>query len=272
MRTVGSVDSAARLLMSLADSETSVSLTELSQKLGLGKSSVHAILATLRRHGFVDQDPGGRYGLGLRAFEVGAAAIVQRRVGPHLTPPMERLAHASGEAVSLAVLDGERALIVHRFESTHMLRADLRVGVRMPLHSSASGKVLLAHRSPAEIDRLYPDEQLPALTAATLSTKSELLAELDVVAQRGYACNADELVAGVAAVAAPVWSVGQRVLGALSLAAPSARFEPQRWVGRVIETAREMSEAYEGGPAPVRKRGAARAGDPAPGRMVREGV
>jgi len=236
------VASALRVLVALSETSEPIGISDLSRRLGVGKSSMHAILATLADLGFVEQAPGSpRYRLGFVAFEVGAAVLEQLKLGAYLTPPMERLAHESQEAVSLAVLHDRSAVFVHRFESTHVLRADIRLGTRMPLHGSASGKCLLSELSHEEIKRLYPTDELDLATPRTIRRRAELLDELERVRQLGYATDLDEYVVGVSAVACPVRNGEGRTVAALSVAGPSARFEGERWIARMLAIAEEMN-------------------------------
>jgi len=156
------VANALQLLEALKEAGEPVPLGRLSQQLGLSKGTVHLLLSTLSEYNFVEPAlVHGQYRLGLGAFEVGIAAVDHRGMPPEIAWPMERLASESLEAVSLAVQSGHDALIVRRFESAHILRAEIGVGTRMPLYASASGKSLLAEMPQARLDALYPAEDLP---------------------------------------------------------------------------------------------------------------
>jgi IclR family acetate operon transcriptional repressor len=218
-------------------------VSDLSQVLGFGKSTVHLLLRTLVGEGFVERAPNSsKYRLGLGAFEIGVAAVEQLGYGLKPTPLLERLADETTEAVSLAVLSGDSALLVQRFESSHILRADIRPGTRMPLHGSASGKILLTGMSDEDIDRLYPSDELPASASKTIRTKSRLKIELAGVREYGWATSIDEYADGVAATAAGVRDHAGRIVAALSLAGPTARFDVHRWVDRLLEVAAEVSK------------------------------
>jgi IclR family acetate operon transcriptional repressor len=236
------VANAMRLLLALSENGSPMGVTELATRLSLGKSTVHLLLQTLCDARFVEVDENtGRYRIGAGAFEVGTAALEHLSLGVHLDPPMERFAELSKEAVSLAIRSGHRAVIVKRFESTHILRADIRVGTRMPLHRSASGKCLLAYLPSEKLDELFPNERLPDVTPESLHTRSELLLELERVRQHGYALNRNEFVLGVAAVAVPIRDGHERVQAALSIAGPTARFDAEGWVEQLVRTGAEMS-------------------------------
>jgi DNA-binding IclR family transcriptional regulator len=162
---------------------------------------------------------------------------------PEIALPMERLASESLEAVSLAVQSGHDALIVRRFESAHILRAEIGVGTRMPLYASASGKSLLAEMPQARLDALYPAEDLPNASADhnRIRTKSQLRKELERVRRQGYATTQDELVVGVAAVARVVRDRQGQAVASLSIAGPTARFDGRRWIEPLVRTADEMT-------------------------------
>jgi IclR family transcriptional regulator, KDG regulon repressor len=234
-RRLSSVEHALALLGVLSEADGELGVTELSRRLEIGKSSVHALLTTLRDHRWVERRPSGRYALGLRAFEIGSVAVEQR-AGIALMPRAERLAQETGEAVSLAVLDGDAAVVVRRIESSQLLRVHLKVGSRMPLQRSASGKVLLAFLA-------------PTATARVMESDAALLEELAEIRWRRYAVSRDEMVAGVSTIATPVLGPGGMVVAALSLAAPSPRFDPDQWVEAVLQAGRDMSAIAGGGAA-----------------------
>jgi DNA-binding IclR family transcriptional regulator len=227
----------------LSYSQQPMGVTELSQVLGCGKSTVHLLLKTLAGEDFVERaSNSSKYRLGLGLFEMGAAAVEQVGYGLRLSPPMERLATETGEAVSFAVRSGDSAIVLQRFESVHVLRTDIRPGTRMPLHGSASGKVLLADMSDEVIDSLYPAGELPPLASRTIRTKSALKTELNRVRECGWATSTNEYVDGVAATAAGVRDQTGRVVGALSVAGPTTRFDVQRWADRLLQVAAEVSK------------------------------
>lgn len=241
-RRLKTVANATALLRVLSEAERPQGVSELARRLGLGKSSVHLLLQTLSEAGLIEPSPDdGRYGLGVGAFELGAAALEHLKLGAYLDPPMERLAALSEEAVSLAIRSRRDAVIVKRFESSQILRAEIRVGTRMPLHVSASGKCMLADLTPETIDELYPDEMLPEWNPHCITKKRVLLESLETVRENGYALNVDEFTVGVTAVAVNVRDGKEMATGVLSIAGPTARFSWEQWLEPLRETTREMS-------------------------------
>jgi DNA-binding IclR family transcriptional regulator len=152
----------------------------------------------------------------------------------------------SGEAVSLAIVRGRDAIIVQRFETKHILRAEIGVGTRMPLLSCASGKFLLAHMPESQVDTLYPGETLPRVTAHSVRSKKKLKAMFPAIRDRGYAVNDNEYADGVAGIATGVTDSTGNYVAALSIAGPASRFQGNRWVEPLARAAHTMSGLLAG--------------------------
>ncbi|MFE3280274.1 IclR family transcriptional regulator [Nocardia sp. NPDC059239] len=241
-RTSSTVATALKVLRLLADNAGSMGITEVARSLDISKSKAHLMLATLLEQGFVERGSGSSYQLGLTAFEVGSAVPDAARFGGNLIAPMRTLADLSGEAVSLAVLRNRDAIIIQRFETKHVLRAEIGVGTRMPLISCASGKFLLAHMGEEQLDSLYPDEALPPVSRNSIRTKSELKLLLPDIRRNRYALNDEEYAEGIAGIATGIADGSGRYIAALSIAGPSSRFHSELWIDPLIEAAQKMTE------------------------------
>ncbi|MFE5700501.1 IclR family transcriptional regulator [Rhodococcus koreensis] len=243
-RTSSTAASALRLLRLLAAHPEGMRLTDAAAELAVGKSSAHVLMSTLVDQGFADHLPNGRYALGLGAFEVGISVPDAVRFGGEVARPMQLLADQSGEAVSLAVPRGRYAIMVQRFESRQILRAEIRVGTRMPMFACASGKFLLAQMAEDEINSLFPEAELvhDNVTESTIRTKTDLLDELKQVREDGYATNTDEYVFGIHGIGTGVKNYDDSYVGALSIAGPSGRFNATEWVQPLFDAAAQMTE------------------------------
>lgn len=246
-----SVERAFAVLCAIAEWPDPVSLSWISRRTGLPKSTVHLALQTMRDLGFVEQDADSEhYLLGLAAAQLGAVALDQSRLVAAMEPAMEELATRSKEAVSLGIQADHDVLFVRRVETSHVLRTSIREGSRMPLHASASGKCLLAGMPDEEIDRLYPSDPLPASAARTLRTREELQREIEQVRERGYATNWDEFLDGVSGAAVPV-KLGRRTVASLSLAGPTGRVEAEEWLDDLLAITRLPDPSVISGRAPT---------------------
>jgi DNA-binding IclR family transcriptional regulator len=244
--TLSSVRNALRLLCAFTPAEPELGVSELARRLGVGKSTVHRLLGTLKDEGFVEQNPAtGRYALGLRLLDLGAQAAARLDLHESAAPYMDDLRNRTGETVHIAVLDGVEVVDVERRESPRTLRLFGRIGRRNPAHSTSTGKVLLAFLPPDELDRRLSGLVLEQRTRNTITDHALLREELAKVRGRGYAMNVNENQIGMAAIAAPIRDASGEVVAAISVAGPVPRFEgrPGRaFVAATTEAARAISE------------------------------
>jgi DNA-binding IclR family transcriptional regulator len=243
---VESADRVLRVLESFAPSERDVSLGEIAERVGLPKSSVHRLLATLMAHGFVERDPATRrYRLGIRLFELGSAAIHERGLHTAAHPALEQLSLATGETCHLAVLSGTEAVYVYKMDGPASIIMSSRVGGRCPCHATSIGKVLAAWAGEdllAELRRTG----LRRYTAATIGGFKAFEEELERVRELGYALDLEEFEEGLRCIAAPVRDHSGRVVAALGIAGPRRRFEDEqldRLTAVVVHSAEQLSRS-----------------------------
>jgi DNA-binding IclR family transcriptional regulator len=222
---VKSADRTLEVLEVLANSPNRRALGELARELSIPKSSLHGILRTMVQRGWVEADSTGtRFGLGVRALQVGAAYLDADSAVGLVAGVLDGLAAEFGETVHLGRLDGPYVVYLAKRESVHPLRLFSAIGRRLPAHATALGKVLLAERSEAELDAILPDP-LPTLTPHTINDRSVLGADLATVREQGYAVDHEENTDGIAcfAVAVPYRAPAT---DAISISVPVARFRP----------------------------------------------
>jgi DNA-binding IclR family transcriptional regulator len=222
------------VLDALAAAPEPLSLGELANATGTLRGTAHKQLRTLVKAGWAEQGTDRRYRLSLRAVEVGAAVLEQADLGSRVMPILGELATRSGETSAIAVLRHESALILQRVETDQALRINISVGTRMPLRTSASGRVLVAFAPPADMKRLrLGNVELPS---------DEMLA---AVRREGYAASVDEYFVGMASVAVPL-STKKLGMAALSITAPTARFDLDALLKPLLVTGAEIAEIING--------------------------
>lgn len=224
--TLTSVRNAARLLKQYSSREREFGVSELARRLGLGKSTVHRLLATLTSEHLLEQDPySGKYRLGLAMHDLGQAVPTRLDLHEAVMMPMEQLRARTGETVQVAVLDGREVVYVERLDSPQTLRLFLEVGRRNWAHSTATGKCLLSFLPEPELEQLLSGWKLEALTPHTITDPVRLRRELTTARRRGYAANLHEAEVGVLSVAAPIRNSTGRVRAAVSAAGPADRMQ-----------------------------------------------
>ena len=242
--TLRSVQNAVRVLKSFSTTEREWGVTELSRKLGLGKSTTHRLLATLVDEGMLEQNAEtGRYRLGLAVFDLAAAVPTQFDLHEAVLPPMTALRNMAGGTVHVGVLDGREVVYIERLDSPDTSRVFQQVGRRNWAHCSATGKVLLASLPAAQLTRTLDGWQLVARTTRTITDTSALRVELRQINRRGYAVNDGEAEVGVVSVSAPIRERSGRAIAGLSLAGPAARVDPtdHGLIHEVMEAAAQVS-------------------------------
>jgi DNA-binding IclR family transcriptional regulator len=244
-RVAKSVARAARLLIALANAGREVSLTELSEKLGLPPSTVHRLASTLIAYHLVEQNAvTGRYKLGLTALHLAYAVLQQLDFRQEAKPAMERLADLTGETVNLSVLDGDEVVYIEKAEGSSSLRMLSRIGHRAPVHCTGAGKILLSEMALDEVRAILRRTGLPRLTPSTIVTFDEYLRELEFARANGYTLDNEECEEGASCVAAPIRDHTGKIVAALSISGPKVRFGKERLpvlVRYVLEAAHDIS-------------------------------
>lgn len=241
-----SVDRALSILQLLAEeSSDGLALTEISRRLGLNQSTCHHLLSTLKVRRFVSQDEESRrYRLGIKAVEVGQAAMQQVDLVRVALPQMEELMVSVQENVNLVVLDNDSVVYVAQVPCDRTVRMFTRIGERAPLHCTGVGKVLLAGLPKEERSDLIDRLELPRFTAATICDGDLLKQELEQVATQGYAMDRDEREEDVTCIAAPLRDYSGEVVAGVSISAPSSRLDEaqqQELVPYLLATADKIS-------------------------------
>jgi DNA-binding IclR family transcriptional regulator len=220
---------AAQILRALDGEHDGLSLSQLSERLGLPRSTVHRVVSALAAEGFVAAaSPNGRVRLGP---ELARLALSSRReLRQELRPHLQRLFETLNETVDCAVLDGEHLRFIDQIAAPHRLRAVSSVGGTFPLHCTANGKAILAELGNGEVARVLPT-RLKRCTAATITSRAELLAELEIVRRTRVALDREEHTNGISAAGIAV----RDPFG--TLAAISVPMPTQRFAGREQEIA-----------------------------------
>lgn len=240
------VRSAARALdilncFSLRQSEWGVSA--LSNYLGLSKSVVHRLLRTLRVYGFVDQLPSKRYCLGPRTLELGNTFRFSRRFLVRSEPYIRKLAVETCCVAHLAQLDGRETIELLRASGPGAVMFSPYPIQRQVAHATALGKVLLAASGEDGVKQFLGRRvKLAWFTPRTITSPQQFRAEIERVAQNGYAVSDEESKPGCRCYAVPVSDHFGRVTIALSVSGPVQSFSPE-WELTVLQKLRATARA-----------------------------
>jgi IclR family pca regulon transcriptional regulator len=206
-------------------------IADIADELEMSRSTTHRYVITLVALGYLEQGASRKYRLGLRVTDLGMSALSSTGLREHARPYLEELRQRTSCSAGLSVLNGEEVLLVDRVRSHRRARAavepDLQAGSRLPAHSSAAGKLLLAYLPEAEQRRALAAMTLKRSGPHTIATKKAMRAELERVREAGVAIDDEELARGLGAIAAPVRDQARDVVAAVALALPSAEIPPR---------------------------------------------
>ena len=223
---------AAGVLRAIHQHPDGMSLSEIATAVALPRSTVHRLTTALAHEGFIEAaSPGGRLRLGPEIVRLARGSRPELR--DELRPFLEMLAAELGETVDCAVLEGDEMRFIDQIPAPHRLRAVSAVGAGFPLHCTANGKAALALLGRERAQRLLP-ARLERFTPATITRRSDLLSQLDEIAESGVAFDLEEHTEGICAAGIAVSDFAGRT-AALSVPMPA-----QRFVGRERELEREL--------------------------------
>jgi DNA-binding IclR family transcriptional regulator len=242
------VDRALQILSLFSPFRPEVTVAQAAIALGVSRSVASRLLAALEVRQFVAQDPDtGRFRLGVRNLDLGALYLQSHRLVTAATPYLEQLGRDESVMgiANLFIFDAGDALRLASYPARPLTR------LRVPLHCTAAGKVLLANLPESTADQIVAARGLPARTPHTITDPAVLRQRLDEVRLRGYAIDAEENELGGYCYAAPISDVARYPVGAVSVSVPSAGApsadRAMRMIQAVVEAGRRISESLGSG-------------------------
>ncbi|MBK4714875.1 MULTISPECIES: glyoxylate bypass operon transcriptional repressor IclR [Tenebrionibacter/Tenebrionicola group] len=249
---VQSLTRGLKLLEWIAESHSSVALTELAQQAGLPNSTTHRLLTTMQQLGFVRQvGELGHWSIGAHAFVVGSSFLQSRNLLAIVHPVLRKLMEESGETVNLAVLDqsDHQAIIIDQVQCTQLMRMSAPIGGKLPMHASGAGKAFLSQLAEPQVTDLLHRKGLHAYTHATLISPLHLKEDLLQTRRRGYAFDDEEHALGLRCIAACIFNEHREPFAAISISGPVSRITDDRVTelgALAIKAAKDVTLAYGG--------------------------
>ncbi|TXN29465.1 IclR family transcriptional regulator [Lacisediminihabitans profunda] len=223
-----------------------VSAADVAAELGVARSTAYRYLVTLGAAGYVEEDPGGGFRLGLKVFELARLARTSYGLSTVALPVLEELSRSTGETALLTRRSGARAVCLEKEEpSGQGMRVSYERGSVMTLNAGASAWVLLAWEDPAVVRALLRAGELPRFTDASVTSESAVEARLAGIRRDGYAISYGELDPDAVGIAAPVRDDQDRVVAGVSIVAMSRRVpasQVKQLVDAVMDASRRISE------------------------------
>ena len=246
------VESLARglaVLSSFSEERATLSLTDISQRLQLNKTTTLRLLSTLESLGYLQRDPQTK--LYRPALEVVLNGLEVRQIA---APYLRQLVDEVEETVNLAVLDNREVIYIDRVGSKHMVNVYRPIGSRLPAYCTSTGKSLLAFLPPDELEAVLRNTSWIRYTETTMITPEALKTNLALVRSRGFADSNGEMFPELRAVAAPIRQNDGQVVATVNISVPSHRVSYEKLISefgpKVVEAARQISKALAYSPKP----------------------
>jgi len=202
--TTNSVVKAFRIIEHLS-THSDAGCSETAVALGMDKTTVHRLLATMKEIGYVSQNASSqRYSLSAKFSNLTEATPDHRSLLEIIRPYLKELAEMTGETASLALLSGTEVIYTDHIDSQHVIKVNVGVGIQYPAHTVGIGKVILANLKPEHVEELYRGRELEKLTPNTIDSFPKLMADLVKTKKRGYAIDNEECSTGLFCLAAAV--------------------------------------------------------------------
>jgi len=252
------LDKGLDILEALADAETGLTMAEIAPRLGRSISEIFRMVVTLERRGWVSIEPGDRYRLSSRMFELAHRHRPLRNLSEAALPTMQRLAKQAFQSCHVSTIQSGRIIVIAHVDAPGSLSMTIRTGAIMNPFTSISGKVLLAFNSEAQRTRMMEDHLL--ITGDMPTSLEDFNALLAPIQRDGQACQPSAKVRGVTDLGCPVWGRDGQCAGALTipfLEDISAQHGPsvQTCVALLRAAAAEISHAMGFVPGPASNAG-----------------
>lgn len=225
-QSVPALERGLRVLECLADSQLGLTLAQITRSMDLPKSTVHCLLLTFQRSGYVQrEDATGRYRLGGGLFRLANVALPALPVREQAAPLLRALAEKTRLTVHMAALDHDELVLIARMSLSGAVAPATWIGRRMDFHCTAVGKAVLAWAERDDIERLIRKHGMLRHNDNTIVSLRRLLADLEQVRRQGYAIDDEEEEIGMRCLGAPVVSQNGRVEAAVSLVGTTAQID-----------------------------------------------
>jgi DNA-binding IclR family transcriptional regulator len=200
------------------------SVTEVSKSLNMLPSKISRMLGTIEKEGFLEKNPETKkYRLGIRFFELGMIYAYHLPLQKIMRPHIEQMAKELNLTVGWAILRYNRVIVVDRIQNQNIDLLAQRIGLNLPIHTTAIGKVLLAHLPKKEQDRILESIDLKKLTDATVVDKRLIKKNLKIIRERDYSTDKGETHKDLNGLAAPIRNANGDVIAAIHLMGNNSR-------------------------------------------------
>lgn len=241
---LSSVNNTLKIIDCLGESGA-LPLVQITEKLGLGKSSVFRMLSTLEQAGYVEKTPKLEYRLSPKFIELGSKVL--NRINPNkiIQEYLIQLRDQFNESTHHGVISANlNVLVVNKATSERAIRMTSEVGGTLPAYASGMGKAILAFSLDSELEQMIRQHEYFAYTNKTITDPDVLLQTLHTIKSQGYSMDDEEAEEGLTCYAAPILDNDGKAVSAISISGPTQRMEAQKHeiITAVKQAAQEIAQ------------------------------
>jgi DNA-binding IclR family transcriptional regulator len=222
--SVPSVERVLTLFEFLAHSRRGFSLSEISQKLKMPKSSVHLLVTTLERRGYLQKNlVTGQFRFGLKLLTLSRMAFDGLELREEARPFLSTLVRETGLTSHMAILEGNEAVVIEKIEAPGLVKIASWVGRRMEINCTSLGKALVAYLPEEEFDRQFKSKGFIRHNQRTIISISKLKEDLARVRDLRYSIDDEEEELGCRCIGAPIFDIHEKVVAAISVSGTTSQ-------------------------------------------------
>ncbi len=250
LTTHRSLQRALEVLTSFVPDNQKIGIAELSDKLGIHRSTISRILSILTQYGFVQKDTlSNKYSLGTMAVNIGHAVIKSLDANwiTIAKPYVDKLSHTTHESVGLESLVDKATIVAYEISGRQTVQISPRLGDKLPRHAASGAKAIMAFSSPEFVDDFLKDCIFTSFTPNTITDPKILYQKLREYKQQGFSVDAGEIDIDVYAVAAPIFDHSNKPVGAVVILAPAYRARSafsRKNISLLKKTAEQISSSF----------------------------
>ena len=223
------IDRALDILEILSIEKDGLGVTEIGNRIGLHKSTVHRILSAMAERGYIEKISGkGIYKIGLKFIEISSVYLNNIELKTEARSYLWELTSKLNQVTHLAILDGVDAVYIEKVDVLNNIRLYSQIGRRIPVHCSALGKSLLSGLSDAELEEKLKKYSFVRYTKKTISDIESLITQIKEVRSVGWSVDDEEHDEGIRCIAAPVFDYRGKVIAAISVSGPVSAISSDR--------------------------------------------
>lgn len=242
MSNVQSLERALTILNKLSDYPDGIQIARLSEQVGLSKSTVHRLLATLSNMNYVVKDSeSDKYKLGFQVLFLSRNILNNNDIVNTAKPYLERLSNDVNETVHLCIEDRGEIVYIDKIESNQTIRMFSRVGNRAPMYCTAVGKILYSGMESDHFEELISKVNFIPKTESTITTPEGLREEINKIKKQKYALDNIENEEGIRCIAAPIYNHTGKIIASFSISGPSNRVTMDKINDTLIDKMRQTS-------------------------------